>query len=292
MRIVRTAEVLPTPKPLGSSRPSLALAADPVVAAPSRDGGHAPSSLLGLGRDYGAIIRSIQLVSALVSALALVACEKQPAPAEAPKPPSPAAAQPPAPPAQSEPPLAAGGPWMSKAQAGKDLWATLKTSKGNIVVKLFSKEAPQTVANFVGLATGEKEWIDPRDNQRKKTPLYEGTEFHRVIPNFMIQGGDPTGTGHGQPGFTFPDEFQSGRKFDKKGLLAMANRGPDTNGSQFFITTSTPGHLNGKHTIFGEVISGYPVVEAISQVKTMMGNRPADPVTLVSVTVSDKAPRS
>ena len=181
---------------------------------------------------------------------------------------------------------------MSKAQAGKDLWATLKTSKGNIVVKLFSKDAPQTVANFVGLATGEKEWVDPRDNQRKKTPLYDGTEFHRVIPNFMIQGGDPTGTGRGHPGFTFPDEFQSGRKFDKKGLLAMANRGPDTNGSQFFITTSTPHHLDGKHTIFGEVISGYPVVEAISEVKTMMGNRPADPVTLVSVTVSDKAPRS
>ena len=229
----------------------------------------------------------------LISALALVACEKQSPPAEAPKPPSPPAAQPaPAAPPQAETPLAAGGPWMSKAQAGKDLWATLKTSKGIIVVKLFSKDAPQTVANFVGLATGEKEWVDPRDNQRKKIPLYDGTEFHRVIPNFMIQGGDPTGTGRGQPGFTFPDEFQSGRTFSKKGLLAMANRGPDTNGSQFFITTSTPGHLNGKHTIFGEVVSGYPVVEAISEVKTMMGNRPADPVTLVSVTVSDKAPRS
>jgi peptidyl-prolyl cis-trans isomerase A (cyclophilin A) len=181
---------------------------------------------------------------------------------------------------------------MDKAEAGKDLWATLKTSKGTIVVKLFSKDAPKTVANFVGLATGEKEWIDPRDNQRKRTPLYDGTEFHRVIPDFMIQGGDPTGTGRGSPGFTFGDEFQSGRKFDKKGILAMANRGPETNGSQFFITTSTPHHLDGKHTIFGEVISGYPVVEAISQVKTMMGSRPADPVNLVSVTVSDKPPRT
>ena len=181
---------------------------------------------------------------------------------------------------------------MSKAQAGKDLWATLKTSKGTIVVKLFSKDAPRTVANFVGLATGEQEWIDPRDNQRKRTPLYDGTEFHRVIPDFMIQGGDPAGTGRGQPGFTFPDEFQSGRKFDRKGLLAMANRGPDTNGSQFFITTATPHHLDGRHTIFGEVVSGYPVVEAISQVKTMGGNRPTDPVNLVSVTVSDKPPRS
>ncbi len=182
------------------------------------------------------------------------------------------------------------GSWMSKAQAGKDLWATLKTSKGVIVVKLFSKDAPKTVTNFVGLASGEKEWTDPRDNQKKKTPLYDGTEFHRVIPNFMIQGGDPTGTGGGQPGFTVEDEFQSGRKFDKTGLLAMANRGPNTNGSQFFITVSTPHHLDGKHTIFGEVVSGYPVVEAISQVKTM-GSRPADPVALESVTLSDKAPK-
>jgi peptidyl-prolyl cis-trans isomerase A (cyclophilin A) len=220
----------------------------------------------------------------LAFTLVLSACEK---PAEKPAPPA-TPASPPATPA----PLASGGPWMSKAEAGNDLWATLKTSQGVIVVKLFSKDAPKTVANFVGLATGEKEWIDPRDNQRKRTPLYDGTEFHRVIPDFMIQGGDPSGTGRGQPGFTIADEFQSGRKFDKKGLLAMANRGPDSNGSQFFITTSTPGHLNGKHTIFGEVISGYPVVEAISHVKTMMGNRPTDPVNLVSVTVSDKPPRT
>ena len=185
---------------------------------------------------------------------------------------------------------AEGGKWMARAQAGKDIWATLQTSKGTIVVKLFSKQAPKTVANFVGLAAGEKEWTDPRDNQKKKTPLYNGTEFHRVIPNFMIQGGDPTGTGRGQPGFTFEDEFQSGRKFDKKGLLAMANRGPNTNGSQFFITTSTPTHLDGKHTIFGEVVSGYPVVEAIAQVKTMSGNRPVEPVVLQSVTLSEKAP--
>jgi peptidyl-prolyl cis-trans isomerase A (cyclophilin A) len=230
----------------------------------------------------------------LTAALALVACEKQspPAPPKPPTPPTPPAAQTAAPPAATQAPLASGGPWMSKAEAGKDLWATLKTSKGVIVVKLFSKDAPKTVANFVGLATGEKEWIDPRDNQRKKTPLYDGTEFHRVIPNFMIQGGDPTGTGRGQPGFTFEDELQSRRGFDKKGILAMANRGPNSNGSQFFITTSTPHHLDGKHTIFGEVVSGYPVVEGISEVKTMMGNRPTEPVTLISVTVSDKAPRS
>jgi len=223
--------------------------------------------------------------------LALVACEKQSPPAEAPKPPAPPAqAPPPAPPPQQAP-LASGGEWMSKAEAGKDLWATIKTSKGPIVVKLFSKDAPKTVANFVGLATGEKEWIDPRDNQRKRSPLYDGTEFHRVIPDFMIQGGDPEGSGRGQPGFTFEDEFQSGRRFDKKGLLAMANRGPNTNGSQFFITTATPHHLDGRHTIFGEVVSGYPVVETISHVKTMGGNRPTDPISVISITVSDKAPK-
>jgi peptidyl-prolyl cis-trans isomerase A (cyclophilin A) len=224
--------------------------------------------------------------------LALVACEKQSPPAEAPKPPPPAAQPPPpAPPPPPQAPLASGGPWMTKAEAGKDLWATIKTNKGPIVVKLFSKDAPKTVANFVGLATGEKEWIDPRDNQRKRSPLYDGTEFHRVIPDFMIQGGDPEGTGRGQPGYTFEDEFQSGRKFDKKGILAMANRGPNTNGSQFFITTSTPHHLDGRHTIFGEVVSGYPVVETISHVKTMGGNRPADPISVISITVSDKAPK-
>ena len=183
------------------------------------------------------------------------------------------------------------GGWMARAQAGKDIWATLKTSKGVIVVKLFSKDAPKTVANFVGLASGEKEWTDPRDGQKKKTPLYNGTEFHRVIPNFMVQGGDPTGTGTGDPGYRFEDEFQSGRKFDKPGLLAMANSGKDTNGSQFFITVSTPHHLDGKHTIFGEVVSGYPVVQAISQVKTMIRNRPNDPVMLETVTLSDKAPK-
>jgi peptidyl-prolyl cis-trans isomerase A (cyclophilin A) len=181
--------------------------------------------------------------------------------------------------------------WTARAEAGKDIWATLKTNKGVIVVKLFTKEAPKTVANFVGLASGEKEWTDPRDNQKKKAPLYDGTEFHRVIPDFMIQGGDPTGTGRGQPGFSFEDEFQSGRKFEKKGLLAMANRGPNTNGSQFFITVSTPHHLDGKHTIFGEVVAGYPVVETISKVKTLPGNRPADPVVLESVTLSEKAPK-
>ena len=171
-------------------------------------------------------------------------------------------------------------------------YAVFNTSEGTIVCRLFEKDAPKTVENFTNLAEGKREWTHPSTGKKSSDRLYDGTIFHRVIPNFMIQGGDPSGTGRGSPGYRFADEFQSGRKFDKKGILAMANSGPNSNGSQFFITTATPHHLDGRHTIFGEVISGYPVVEGISEVKTMMGNRPTDPVTLISVTVSDKAPRS
>ncbi|MFP2934527.1 peptidylprolyl isomerase, partial [Pyxidicoccus sp. 3LG] len=161
---------------------------------------------------------------------------------------------------------AASGKWTKKVESGRDLYATLKTSEGDITVRLFSKDAPKTVANFVGLATGEKEWTDPKSGNKSKKPLYDGTVFHRVIPAFMIQGGDPAGTGMADPGYRFEDEFQSGRTFDKVGLLAMANAGPNSNGSQFFITTSTPGHLTGRHTIFGEVVKGYDVVEKIGNV--------------------------
>jgi len=177
--------------------------------------------------------------------------------------------------------LGAGSKFTAVAAQGKDLWATMETSQGVIVLKLFSKDAPKTVQNFVALAAGEKEWTDPRDGQKKHTPLYDGTVFHRVIADFMIQGGDPTGTGRGGPGYSFEDEFQSGRAFDKVGLLAMANAGPNTNGSQFFITTSTPTHLNNHHTIFGEVVSGYDVVVAISGVKNAQ---------LKKVTITDRAP--
>jgi peptidyl-prolyl cis-trans isomerase A (cyclophilin A) len=189
-------------------------------------------------------------------------------------------------------PAAAGeGKWMKMAAQGKDLYATFKTSMGDVVVKLFSKDAPKTVANFVGLATGEIEWTHPGTHQKTKKPLYDGTIFHRVIPNFMIQGGDPLGQGIGDPGYKFEDEFKSGRTFNKVGLLAMANAGPNTNGSQFFITVSTPSHLNNRHTIFGEVISGYGVVEAISKVPTGPGDRPTQPVTLNKVEISDKPPK-
>ncbi len=197
---------------------------------------------------------------------------------------------PPAP--RTRPPAENPGPWQQKALQGQDLYATLQTSEGNIVVRLFSKEAPLTVANFVGLATGEQTWTDPSTGEvLKNKPLYQGVLFHRVIPDFMIQGGDPLGMGTGSPGYNFEDEFQSGRAFDKPGLLAMANRGPATNGSQFFITTSTPTHLTNRHTIFGEVVKGYEVAERISKVPTAERNKPVKDVVLKKVTVSDTQPK-
>ena len=150
-------------------------------------------------------------------------------------------------------------------QGPGDLYAVFKTSRGTIVVKLFDKDAPKTVANFCGLATGAQEWIDPRTGQKSKARLYDGTAFHRVIPQFMIQGGDPLGTGTGGPGYKFEDEFQSNKKFDKPFLLAMANAGPNTNGSQFFITEVPTPHLNGRHTIFGETVKGGDLVPQIAR---------------------------
>ena len=184
-----------------------------------------------------------------------------------------------------------GGKWMKMAQEGKDLYATLKTTEGDITIQLFSKEAPKTVANFVGLASGEKEWTDAKTHEKTHRALYDGTIFHRVIPNFMIQGGDPLGNGTGDPGYKFEDEFKSALTFDKVGLLAMANSGPATNGSQFFITVAKTPWLNNKHTIFGEVISGYDVVEKISKVATGAANRPNKDVVLTKVIVTDKRPK-
>jgi peptidyl-prolyl cis-trans isomerase A (cyclophilin A) len=186
---------------------------------------------------------------------------------------------------------AAGGAWTTRVGQGKDLYASLQTSMGTVVVKLFAKDAPETVKNFVGLATGERDWQDVRTGQvQKGKPLYAGTVFHRVIPGFMIQGGDPLGNGTGNPGYRFPDEFQSGRVFDKPGILAMANSGPNTNGSQFFITTGTPRHLDGRHTIFGEVVKGYEVVEAIASVPRGPMDRPQQPVQIVAITLSESQP--
>src|SRR6266568_181499 len=146
------------------------------------------------------------------------------------------------------------------------VYATLKTSMGDIVIQLFDDKAPKTVANFVGLASGTKEWSDPKTGEKVKRPLYNGTIFHRVIPGFMIQGGDPLGNGTGGPGYKFDDEFNSPRGFDKPGILAMANAGPNTNGSQFFITHQATPFLDGKHSVFGEVVKGQEVVTAIGNV--------------------------
>jgi peptidyl-prolyl cis-trans isomerase A (cyclophilin A) len=165
------------------------------------------------------------------------------------------------------------------------LTATLRTNRGTVLVRLFPDHAPKTVRNFIELAEGKREWTDPLTRQSAQARLYDGTIFHRVIPNFMIQGGDPLGTGTGGPGYKFGDEFHPDLSFDRPYLLAMANAGPGTNGSQFFITTVPTPHLNGKHTIFGEVIEGSETIDAISQVPTGRGDRPMQDVVLESVEI-------
>ena len=165
------------------------------------------------------------------------------------------------------------------------LTATLTTTQGTVTVRLFPDHAPKTVRNFVELAEGGREWTDPRTGAVTKEKLYDGTIFHRVISGFMIQGGDPLGTGTGGPGYQFGDEIHPDLRFDKPYLLAMANAGPGTNGSQFFITVGPTPWLNGKHTIFGEVIGGADVVDEISRVRTARGDRPVTDVVLQSVTI-------
>ena len=165
------------------------------------------------------------------------------------------------------------------------LKATLRTNRGTVVVRLFPDHAPKTVRNFVELAEGGREWTDPTTRRTDAAKLYDGTIFHRVIPRFMIQGGDPLGTGTGGPGYKFGDEIHPDLRFDRPYLLAMANAGPGTNGSQFFITTVPTPHLNGRHTIFGEVISGGDVVDSISNVPTGRNDRPVDDVVLESVVI-------
>jgi peptidyl-prolyl cis-trans isomerase A (cyclophilin A) len=165
------------------------------------------------------------------------------------------------------------------------LTATLTTTQGTVTVRLFPDHAPKTVRNFVELAEGGREWQNPATRSKTTDKLYDGTIFHRVIPNFMIQGGDPLGTGTGGPGYRFADEIHPDLGFSRPYLLAMANAGPGTNGSQFFITTAATPWLNGKHTIFGEVISGADVVDKISNLKTVPGDRPVEDVVLESVTI-------
>ena len=166
------------------------------------------------------------------------------------------------------------------------LYATLKTSMGDIVIHLFDDKAPKTVANFVGLATGTKEWIDLKSQQKVKRPLYNGTIFHRVIPGFMIQGGDPLGNGTGGPGYRFEDEFRPDLRHTKGGILSMANAGPNTNGSQFFITLAPTLHLDNRHSVFGEVVKGEEVVIAIGNVPRNPNDRPIKDVVLKEVVVT------
>jgi peptidyl-prolyl cis-trans isomerase A (cyclophilin A) len=165
--------------------------------------------------------------------------------------------------------------------------AILHTSEGEITIELFPNQAPKTVANFVELATGAKEWVDPNVGEKVKKNLYDGTIFHRVIPGFMIQGGDPLGSGMGGPGYNFADEFHGELNFDRPYLLAMANAGPNTNGSQFFITVAPTTWLNRKHSIFGEVkdAASQSVVDKIAAAKTGANDKPVQAIKITSVTI-------
>lgn len=168
---------------------------------------------------------------------------------------------------------------------GTPMFAIFETSKGNVKIKLFADKTPKTVENFVGLAEGTKEFTDPKTGDKTKRPFYDGLIFHRVIPNFMVQGGCPVGQGTGGPGYKFEDEIVKDLKHDKPGKLSMANAGPNTNGSQFFITVAATPWLDGRHTVFGEVVEGYDIVEGISKVKTGAMDKPAEPITIKHVKI-------
>ena len=169
---------------------------------------------------------------------------------------------------------------LPKLDYGPGAYAVFNTSEGRIVCRLFPDKAPLTCENFIGLAEGAKEWTDPKTGRQVKRPFYDGLTFHRVIPNFMIQGGCPLGTGSGGPGYKFKDEFDPSLKFDRPGLLAMANSGPGTNGSQFFITEVPTPHLNNKHTIFGEVVEGLDLIEKIAVMGSGQGNQRVPPIVI------------
>ena len=164
-------------------------------------------------------------------------------------------------------------------------YAHFDTTEGKFKIRLFDAEAPNTVGNFVGLAEGTKEWRDPKTGERRKAPFYDGIVFHRVINGFMIQGGDPLGQGTGGPGYNFADEFHPQLRHDKAGILSMANAGPNTNGSQFFITLGPTPHLDNRHSVFGEVVEGLDVVKNIGRVKTGSQDRPSQPVIMEKVTI-------
>ena len=165
------------------------------------------------------------------------------------------------------------------------VYAQFDTTEGTFTVRLYQEEAPNTVENFVGLAEGTKEWNDPRTNEKVKKPYYDGVIFHRVIDGFMIQGGDPLGQGIGGPGYTFADEFHPKLRHNKAGILSMANRGPNTNGGQFFITLGPTPHLDDRHSVFGEVVEGMDVVKKIGGARTGDRDRPVNDIAIKSVKI-------
>jgi peptidyl-prolyl cis-trans isomerase A (cyclophilin A) len=168
------------------------------------------------------------------------------------------------------------------------LFAKFATTLGNFTVRLYDTETPKTVENFVGLAEGTKEWTDPRSNTRVTQPYYDGVIFHRVIDGFMIQSGDPLGQGIGGPGYNFADEFHPKLRHNKPGILSMANRGPNTNGGQFFITLAPTPHLDDRHSVFGEVVEGMEVVRAIGSTATGDRDRPVTDIVIQSITIDRK----
>ena len=168
------------------------------------------------------------------------------------------------------------------------LHAKFVTTEGTFTVRLFDQDAPKTVENFVGLAEGTKPWTDPRTNQQVTTPYYDGVIVHRVIDGFMIQSGDPLGQGIGGPGYNFADEFHATLRHNKAGILSMANRGPNTNGGQFFITLAPTPHLDDRHSVFGEVVEGMDVVRTIGSTKTDGRDRPAKDIVIQTVTIERK----
>ncbi|MCC7009880.1 MAG: peptidylprolyl isomerase [Acidobacteria bacterium] len=165
------------------------------------------------------------------------------------------------------------------------VYAHFETTLGSFTAELFESQAPKTVGVFAGLAEGSLEWTHPKTGERKKTPFYDGLIFHRVIDGFVIQGGDPLGQGYGGPGFQFPDEFHPDLKHDRAGILSMANAGPNTNGSQFFVTLAPTPHLDRRHSVFGVVTSGLDVVQSIGKTPTDRNDRPTTPVVITKMTI-------
>jgi peptidyl-prolyl cis-trans isomerase A (cyclophilin A) len=182
-------------------------------------------------------------------------------------------------------PTAPATPAASAAKHGPGVYAHITTNHGAMIARLFDADAPKTVANFVGLAEGKKAWRNPRTNTMVRRPYYNNLTFHRIIPGFMIQGGDPEGTGMGGPGFEFADEFNPKLRHSKAGILSMANKGPNTNGGQFFITLVPTPHLNDRHSVFGELVEGTDTLMAIGKVPTGVQNKPVKPVIIKSIRI-------